>query len=262
MLKYINEQLLTVLRQMKDPRGTRSSKHWIMYSDPEIDAIYPFIAIKQMTSKISNAGIGRVTETMATTVIDTFTGTGAKQSFQLTNTDIKHISSVVVSTADINEIYTYNNYWTYSLNGLVTFRDSVIPANGSTVTITYTTSPDSAERMGYRYSPSYSIIIYARKNTQGSEDEIFNIDGEKMANGKLVDYLTELVCDRMILDYEYFRSKGLIVKITGISDEVYDSETRLFAKQVTIEVETDLLDDDVQRPIWEVETEYTVTLDL
>jgi hypothetical protein len=230
-----------------------------MYSHPETDAVYPFISIHQNASTVSNIGLGRTAGVTKTSVTDTFTGDGVKTDFQLTNGNVQYVALVECSWLDPTINVDYNYFSLDKMEGIISFRSGNTPPAGSTLTVTYLCDPDDNEKFGYRISPSYAVTCWARKSSQNSpNDEQFVIEGEKMANGRLVDYLAELVVDRITEDYTRLRAKNLQVKVLSYSDTIYDPETRLFARQINVEVTTDFVVKQTDTAIAEIDKEYTV----
>jgi len=135
-------------------------------------------------------------------------------------------------------------------------QTSVVPKAGDTITVSYTYMPMDKEQFGYMVAATYTLAFYSKKNSQGKDDEIFEIDGEKYANGKLVDYLYEQSFMRLQSDYSFFRKRGIILKLNSASEQIYDPDTRRFAKQMTIMLTANFLVEKKELPITDVQGTY------
>jgi len=259
-MRWINQVLLESIRKLQDPRGGRLPNHWVMYSEPEMNSVMPFIAMRQSSISPTPVGSGTMVGTTKSVSTENFIGDGTNRRFKLANPIFK-ILSVTDSNADPDYTYTNPDYYTIDKDSNdVVFDTSVIPKDQAQIQIIYSRDPDMKEMEGYRLDCTYTFIIYAKKNSQGKDDEIFEIDGEKTANGSLIDYLFEQFIERITLDYDWFRKRQLQVFLGAISENVYDAETRRFAKQVQLRVQTDFVVDRKQLPIVQPPGTYNINV--
>jgi len=259
-MKWINQVLLQSIRKIQDPRGGRLPNHWIMYSEPEMNSVMPFIAMRQSSISPTPVGSGMMVGTTKSVSTQTFIGDGTTRRFKLDNPIFK-VLDVTDSNADPDYEYTSPDYYKvdYETNEVI-LQDSVTPKDQASIEIVYSRDPDYKEMEGYRLDCTYTFLIFAKKNSQGKENEIFEIEGEKYANGALVDYLFGQFMERVLLDYEWFRQRQLQVTLGAISENVYDAETRRFAKQVQLNVHTDFVVDKRQLPIVQPPGTYNITV--
>ena len=234
---YLNAEdvLLTTLREITDLRTPpRLGQHWIMYSRPEEDSIYPFISIRNISSTTISLGHGQSDVVLYKTQTDTFTSTG-QYTFTLTQSGLLQVHSVTL-TPDLDPPQTYPDYYTYNTEqNTVTFRNLV--PNGTVVSINYSYNTQESEMKGRYVTHTYEVVVWVKRNTSNVNDELFIIDGVKYANTKLVNYLARLVIDKIIQRYREMRARGWKVYVGNPSEIVYDPTTRLYAKIIPIIME-------------------------
>lgn len=256
MFLTADDVLLGILREINDLRTPpRPSQHWIMYSRPEKDAVYPFISVRNVSTTTISLGHGQNDAVLYKTKTDTFVSSG-QTIFTLTQPGLLQVHSVVL-TPDPDPPQTYPDYYTYDTQkNQVTFRNQV--PSGTQVNITYSYNIQESEAKGRYVTHTYEVAVWVKRNTSNINDELFVLDGVKYANTKLVNYLAKLVIDKIIQKYKEAKAKGWKVYVGNPSEEVYDPNTRLYVKVIPVIMEGVEVVEFGEEDIREVQNSVTV----
>jgi hypothetical protein len=237
-----------------DVRPSRKDSRWILYTHPETDAEFPIISFTQVSSSISEIGIGAVSDIVKQKVSSEYlSGDGVKTVFQLNKYPIYKIEYIEYPIG--NRLKWIDEYYEEDFSkGLVGFRTP--PDVGvNNIKVSYSYNTDASIQTGFRNRLSYQISVWVKRGEiYKVNDSEYGLYNENMSGGKLCDYLAEKVIDAVMKNREFLRTQGVIYsKISGFSQSSYDESTQLYVKLITLELELDSMYNEEEYTIKDIE---------